>query len=146
MHIRNTLTKFTYLVLCFVFFGFSVFAQDFYKNIYKEVTVDGEKVFRWVKLNTITNYDTNGNIIHKKWTNRSSFTEYWLEYDYNNNITHEKWNNGSEYWQDYDVNGNLIHIKWADGAEVWHEYDLYGNQIHYFDSKGIEEWYEYDSN
>jgi YD repeat-containing protein len=94
-------------------------AQDLGEKIYKEVTVEGEQLYKWVEYYSITEYDSNGNEIHYK----DSY--------------------GYEKWYEYDSNGNEIHYKSSDGCEWWYEYDSKGNQIHYKTSKGYECWYEY---
>ena len=99
----------------------------------------------WIKdvLNSVREYDSNGNVIHNK---DSDGSEYWREYDSNGNMIHYKDSYGYEYWMEYDSNGNEIHYKNSDGYEEWKEYDSNGNEIHYKKSNGYEYWMEYDSN
>lgn len=58
--------KTAFLFFLFAFLYFPVSTQEFGKNIYKEVTVNGEKVFRWVRLDLIGKHDSKGNLIHYK--------------------------------------------------------------------------------
>lgn len=95
-------------------------AQNLGDRCYKEVTVDGETLYKWVDYTGFTEYDINGKEIHYKSSN------------------------GYEKWYEYDANGNEIHRKDSDGSEFWYEYDVRGNQIHRKDSDGFEYWYEYD--
>ena len=117
----------------------TVFAEEYVlgKKYYKNFPGTGNK---WVKLNSITEYDKNENEIHYK-----SFSGYeqWYEYDANGNLTHRKDSYGNEAWYEYDKNGNLIHMKNSYGDEAWYEYDKNGNLIHMKNSDGDEDWYEY---
>ena len=115
-------------------------AQELGEKIYKEVTVEGEQLYKWVEYYSITEYDSNGKEIHYK---DSDGDEEWYEYDSKGNQIHEKSSSGDEEWWEYDSDGNQIHCKNSDGYEWWYEYDSKGNQIHYKTSKGYEWWYEY---
>ena len=116
-------------------------AQNLGDRCYKEVTVDGEILYKWVDYTGFTEYDINGKKIHYK---SSNGYEKWYEYDANGNEIHRKDSDGSEKWYEYDSKGNLIHRKYSDGYEDWSEYDAKGNQIHYKNSTGSEYWFEYD--
>ena len=82
-------------------FAVSAFSQEIGDKVYKEVEVNGEKLFKWLKYSYLTEYDINGNMIHKKW---SDGDELWYEYDSNGNKIHEKWSDGDEWWYEYDSN------------------------------------------
>ena len=110
--------RFTFLAVFFIL-GALAFSAEVGEKTYKEVTVNGKTLSKWVEVLSISEYDNNGNLIHSKNSN------------------------GYEYWKEYDSNGNLIHSKDSDGYESWKEYDSNGNQIHYKDSSGEEYWHEY---
>jgi len=67
-------------------------------------------------------HDENGNVIHRR---DSTGRERW--YDSNGNVIHSKFSNGYEAWAEYDANGNLIHERNSYGSEYW--YDSNGNRI-----------------
>ena len=143
--------RFTFLAVFFIL-GALAFSAGLRERIYKdevgerlrkEVTVDGKTLSKWVEVLSISEYDSNGNEIHSKYSNGE---EYWYEYDRNGNKIHSKDSDGYEEWYEYDGNGNEIHSKTKYGNEYWYEYDSNGNQIHYKDSDGYEYWCEYDSN
>ena len=117
----------------------TVFAEEYIlgKKYYKNFPGTGNK---WVKLNSITEYDKNENEIHRK---ESDGFEAWTEYDENENKLHKKDSDGYEAWYEYDKNGNEIYSKNSYGYEAWYEYDKNGNLIHMKDSDGYEDWYEY---
>ena len=125
----------------FVYVFLFNFPLLFAEPIYKEIVKDGEKVYKWVKEISITEYDSNGNKIHSK---DSYGNQEWYEYDSKGNKIHYKGSDGYENWYEYDSNGNEIHSKDSYGYEEWYEYDSKGNKIHYKDSDGYEEWYEYE--
>lgn len=117
---------------------------------YREVTVNGERVNKWVVLAKMEKFDSNDTII---WFADMNTKEAWFENDSHGNRISEKRNNGQEIiWKrKYDANGKLIWFEKSgdDEKEVWNEYDTNGNLIHQKASseKGIEEvWSEYDSN
>ena len=120
----------------------TVFAEEYVlgKKYYKNFPGTGNK---WVKLNSITEYDKNGNKIY--WQDADGY-EAWYEYDKNGNEIHYKSFSGYEQWYEYDANGNLTHRKDSYGNEAWYEYDKNGNEIHMKNSDGYEDWYEYDKN
>ena len=117
---------------------------------YREVTVNGERVNKWVVLAKMERFDSNYKII---WFADMDGKEAWFENDSHGNRISEKRNNGQEIiWKrKYDAKGKLIWFEKSgdDEKEVWNEYDTNGNLIHQKASseKGIEEvWVEYDSN
>ncbi|MBR0125305.1 MAG: hypothetical protein IJM03_08170, partial [Treponema sp.] len=117
---------------------------------YRKVTVNGERVNKWVVLVKMARFDSNG---HPIWEVRPKGYEVWYENDSHGNRISEKRNNGQEFtWKrKYDTNGNCIWFKKAgdEEKEVWTEYDSNGNCIHkkISSEEGLEEiWYEYDSN
>jgi hypothetical protein len=59
-------------------------------KVYKEFTIDGQKIFKWVTLKEEKEYDQNGNLIRHKKQHIHSQTEVIFEYDSNNNLIHEK--------------------------------------------------------
>ena len=75
------------------------------KPFFKEFCVDGKVLGRWVKENSVTEYDERGNEIHRK---DSDGNESWCEYE-------------------YDDHGNQIHQKSSYGNESWHEYEYWEN-------------------
>ena len=135
---------------------------QFDKKLYKEVSIRGEKVFKWVMLASFAEYDTNGNEIHsqtssgyEEWyeydsygnkihTKNSLGDETWYEYDSADNLLYEKWSDGDECWYEYDSDGNMIHEEWSYGAERWCDYDSDGNMIHEKNTWEGDSWYEYD--
>ena len=102
-----------------------------------EINGDHNEWVEWIKdvLNSVREYDANGNEIHLK---DSNGYEEWREYDSNGNEIHYKDSDGYEYWREYDSNGNLIHFKNSNGYEEWREYDSNGNEIHFKNSDGYE--------
>ena len=54
-------------------------AQNLGDRCYKEVTVDGETLYKWVDYAGFTEYDINGKEIHGK---SSGGYECWFEYDF----------------------------------------------------------------
>ena len=131
--------RFTFLAVFFIL-GALAFSAEVGEKTYKEVTVNGKTLSKWVEVLSISEYDSNGNLIHFK---DSDGYEYWKEYDSNGNEIHYKTSNGKEEWYEYDSNGNPIHYKDNKGNEEWYEYDSNGNQIHYKDNDGEEYWHEY---
>ena len=74
------------------------FTQEVGKKVYKQVNVNGELLYKLVKVYSITEYDSNGNKIHFK---NSRDYENWCEYDSNGNKIHYKNNNSKEEWYEY---------------------------------------------
>ena len=97
------------------------------EKIFKEFVVKGEKISKWVTKTGETQYDSNGNEIHRK---NSDGYEEWCEYDSNGNLIHYKNSKGEEWWYEYDSNGNEIHKKNSYGEE-WceNEYNSEGKLI-----------------
>ena len=135
--------KKTIFIAIFVLNTFA-FTQTVGEKVYKEVTVNGEKNTKWLQVYSVSECDSNGNIIHEK---NNSGEEWWVDYDSKGNVIHEKSNlfDGYEVWREYDSKGNVIHEKsnLFGGYEVWHEYDNNGNII-YKKNNYEEFWYEYD--
>ena len=131
--------RFTFLAVFFIL-GTLAFSAEVGEKTYKEVTVNGKPLSKWVEVYSISEYDNNGNLIHFK---SSDFVECWKEYDSNGNLIHSKYSYSWEEWSEYDSNGNLIHYKDSNGDEKWYEYDSNGNKIHYKDNDGEEYWHEY---
>lgn len=139
---------------------------QFGENVYKQVTVDGKKVNKWLQLSCIQKFDENGNLIFQ---NDNGY-EKWFEYNSHNAPVFEKsddgeeksWNrkydsdgnliwferewSGYKCWRDFDENGNCIHQKDSDYNEKWFEYDSNNNLIHMKKDNGFEVWKEYDEN
>jgi YD repeat-containing protein len=65
----------------------------------------------------IYEYDSNGNLIHRKYTN--GYEEWW-EYDFNGKCVHYKDSTGFKQWWEYDTNGKFIYTKTSDGEEIWY--------------------------
>ncbi|MBR6296395.1 MAG: hypothetical protein IKR40_07970 [Treponema sp.] len=42
------------------------YSQELGEQVYKEVTVNGAKLYKWVVYNSLSEYDENGNLIHSK--------------------------------------------------------------------------------
>lgn|GEM_PF-1943048 len=126
---------------------FPIVAQSLGDKVYKEVTVDGKRVNKWVILDSFTDYDEKGKEIHGKNTFNSEF-EFSKEYDSNGNIIHEKifsdYELKFEQWYEYDSKGNLIHKKNSYGIETWYKYNSKGDKIYVKNFDGNETWYEYD--
>ena len=53
------------------------FAQNVGEKVYKEVTVNDEKVSKWLMIESLDAYDNKGNMIHRK---DSDSVEWWYEY------------------------------------------------------------------
>ena len=115
--------RFTFLAVFFIL-GALAFSAEVGEKTYKEVTVNGKTLSKWVEVLSISEYDNNGNLIHYK---NSNGYEYWKEYDSNGNLIHSKDSDGKEEWNEYDSNGNQIHYKDNDGEEYWHEYTYWKN-------------------
>ena len=115
--------RFTFLAVFFIL-GALAFSAEVGEKTYKEVTVNGKTLSKWVEVYSISEYDNNGNLIHFK---SSDFVEYWKEYDSNGKLIHSKDSDGDEKWYEYDSNGNQIHYKDNDGEEYWHEYTYWKN-------------------
>ena len=83
-------------------------AQHYGDEVYKTVIVNGEEVSKWLKVNSVREYDINGNLI----TNENLFEYENYEYDENNHLIREKWwdwdKNCFQYiYYEYDSKGNL---------------------------------------
>ena len=94
--------RFTFLAVFFIL-GALAFSAEVGEKTYKEVTVNGKTLSKWVEVLSISEYDNNENLIHFKDSD------------------------GYEYWKEYDSNGNLIHYKDSDGDEKWYEYTYWKN-------------------
>ena len=94
--------RFTFLAVFFILATLA-FSAEVGEKTYKEVTVNGKTLSKWVEVLSISEYDNNGNLIHFK-------DRY-----------------GKEEWNEYDSNGNLIHVKDSDGDERWGEYTYWKN-------------------
>ena len=115
--------RFTFLAVFFIL-GALAFSAEVGEKTYKEVTVNGKTLSKWVEVLSISEYDNNGNLIHYK---NSNGYEYWKEYDSNGNSIHFKNSNSYEKWYEYNSNGNLIHSKDSNGKEEWYEYTYWKN-------------------
>lgn len=121
------------------------YSQELGEQVYKEVTVNGAKLYKWVVYNSLSEYDENGNLIHSKVFDDG---EKWYEYDSKGNRIHRKTSSGIEDFYKYDTKGNRIYfkrnfIKINLEYESWSEFDSNGNEIHYNSSVGSDYWYEY---
>ena len=164
-YIFNILNAMKRIIICiclFIVFSTStVFAQQLGERVYKEVVVDGQQVGKWLEVYGVSEYDTNGRIIHKKSLDLGK-DERFYEYDTKGNLIHEKgqgtWDD--EYWYEYDAKGNLVREiynhnipdsyntslkKLGWDLKYEYEYDTNGKVIHKKSSKGNEYWYEYDA-
>ena len=94
--------RFTFLAVFFIL-GTLAFSAEVGEKTYKEVTVNGKTLSKWVEVLSISEYDNNGNLIHSK----DSY--------------------GREEWNEYDNNGNLIHSKCDSSYEEWYEYTYWKN-------------------
>ncbi|MBQ3824906.1 MAG: hypothetical protein II811_02085, partial [Spirochaetaceae bacterium] len=115
------------MIAVFALLSAFAFAQTVGEKVYKEVSVNGEMVSKWLEVVSMAEYDSKGNEIYFK--NSNGF-ERWSEYDSKGNKIHYKNSNGVEEWYEYDSKGNEIHFKNSDGDEWWYEYDSKGNEIH----------------
>ena len=122
------------MIAVFALLSVCDFAQTVGEKVYKEVSVNGEMVSKWLEVASITEYDNKGNEIHSK--NSDGFEE-WYEYDSSGNKIHYKDTYGVEKWYEYDSKGNEIHSKESNGDEYWYEYDSSGNKIHSKESNGF---------
>ena len=108
------------------------------------IMIDKRAVFRRLCCTCISEFDTDGKIIHAK---TGTGFEQWYEYGKNRKAIHWKTNNGSEAWYEYDDCGNEIFYKNAKGSERRTEYDESG-RIQYEKTAGTdgtpaETFYEY---
>ena len=94
--------RFTFLAVFFIL-GALAFSAEVGEKTYKEVTVNGKTLSKWVEVLSISEYDNNENLIHYKNSD------------------------GKEEWNEYDSNGNQIHYKDSSGEEYWHEYTYWKN-------------------
>ena len=94
--------RFIFSVVFFIL-GTLAFSAEVGEKTYKEVTVNGKTLSKWVEVLSISEYDNNENLIHFKDSD------------------------GYEYWKEYDSNGNQIHYKDSSGEEYWHEYTYWKN-------------------
>ncbi len=118
------------------------------KKIYKEVTIKGKKLFKWLYCTWSGKYNEKESLIQHKYfscTDNIDIVECWHEYDSKGNMFHTKCSDGDEYWSEYDTKGNLIHQETSSGTEYWYEYDSKGHLIKEKWSSGCEKLYEYDS-
>lgn len=129
------------VALCVAFSSYAAKQKTIGEKAYIEVTVDGERLERWVSPVELCEYDKGGNVVHKK----TPEMEEWWEYDANGKITRYKNDNGNEKIYKYDSRGNEIYFKDTDGSELFHEYDGKGNRIRTKHSDGTVELYTYDS-
>lgn len=68
------------VALLLLFCVFSVVqAQEFDKKVRKEVTINGKKISKRMKYDTLKEYNPDGKLIHSKY---SSGSEFWYEYEY----------------------------------------------------------------
>ena len=114
------------------------------EKVYKEVSVNGETISKWLTVSEISEYDNKGNKIHYK---TSYGTEDWFEYEYDshsNKIQYKETTGYKEQWE-YDIKGNNIHYKASTGYEKWMKYDSKGNMIYSKNSNNDEWWNEYDT-
>ena len=130
--------KIAFFILTLATLTALISAQEIGEKFLKEVTVNGDTVNTWVKLESFTEYDIRGNTIYSyssMWD-----IERWYIYDANGNMIHARDSNNFETWYEYNPDGKDIYSKNTNGFETWSEYDTYGNHIHYKDSAGIENW------
>ncbi len=140
-----------------------LFAQEkIGDKVYKEVTVGGKKLGKWVVLvekknfdpkyiitetagsKTINEYDDKGRNIHAQY--------YLMDSEYNSetNDYEDVLSLSGEIWLEYDAKGNKVYEKeWESNDEEFietrYEYDSKGNMIYEENSLGIEFWYDYDA-
>ena len=130
------------------------------EKVYKEVSVNGKTISKWLIVSDITEYDIKGaEILYHESSNCLKMEEVSIEnfleeicegyddknYDNKGNLIYVKSSVGDEIWYEYDNKGNKIHFKTSTGYEGWWKYDSKGNIIYYKNSLGNEEWYEYDN-
>ena len=116
------------VALLMLFCVFSVVqAQKLGRTVRKEITINGEKISKRMKYDTLKEYNPDGKLIH---SNSLKYGEEWHEYDLNGNKIHSKYSNGSEIWYEYDSKGNKIYTKYLPEnkhrniQEKWFEYVL----------------------
>ena len=90
------------VALLLLFCVFSVVqTQKFGRTVRKEITINGEKISKRMKYDTLKEYNPDRKLIH------SNSLKY------------------GEEWHEYDANGNIIHSKYSSGSEIWYEYEYY---------------------
>lgn len=111
----------------------------------KDMTINDKKNSKG-KIKRITDYDSNGFIIHEK---KSTGDEVWYENDSHGKVVRAKDFEGKvrKYKRDYNAEGLEVHYKCISDDyefEVWNDY-LDGNCVHTSDSDGEETWTEFNS-
>ena len=101
------------MIAVFALLSAFAFAQTVGEKVYKEVSVNGEMVSKWLEVVSMAEYDSKGNEIYFK--NSNGF-ERWSEYDSKGNKIHYKNSNGVEEWYEYDSKGNKVNL-WATGNQ-----------------------------
>ena len=118
------------------------YPQDGSKEFNKTFLINGRTVIVKVKLNSITEYDENGNRIHVK--DFRVPMEFWMKYDKNGNEIYLKKSNGYESWHKYDLKGRMISFKDTLGVKIQRKYNASGSILHY-KSPLDEHWTEFNS-
>lgn len=109
------------------------------ERVYKEIVIDGEKVNRWMEVDTITEYDSEGREVRRQLEFNGSITTW----ERNGNMTIEKsvqtsqdYSSKDESYIDENI-GRVIYWEheysgtYGSGkTETWYEYDSRGNEIH----------------
>ena len=121
------------LLFLLVLVAVSSFGQELGQKVYREVTINGEVVKKWVKVIGIEDYDERGKALYEK--DIDGFTQY--EYDDKGNEIHWIWQTGKdryEYWYEYDDQNRKIHQSETKPKKnsfkgTWYEYDDKGNLI-----------------
>ena len=107
---------------------------------------DSEFVLR-IKVKSITEYDSNGKILHTK-TLKNSYSdeieEEWYKYDEKGNEIWHGTSWGQEWWNDYNSLNWNTHGKNSDGLEWDNTFDSKGKLIRTKYTDGTEEKYFYD--
>ena len=134
----------------------------FAEKVYKEIVIDGEKVNKWMEVDSITEYDQQEREVHKKEKLCESYTEYkdnyvyiTSKYDFDDGEIHENFET-----RELNKRGDIIYQKSEKlpghkvELEVWNEYNARNLHIHrmfvYYQKNGKkdswETWFKYDEN
>lgn len=154
------LKKLSILFAVLQIFTALAFSQE---KVYKQFSINGETVNRWVTLSSFEEYDENENLIHIKHYDYKA--ESWYEYNSDGKVIHTKKNGDYQSWYKYDSQGRAVSFKDTYGTvrtdkytskgriayyknkykDAVIEYNLDGKIIHANDKKNkYEEWYYYD--
>ncbi len=142
-------------------------AEELGERIYKEITLNGEKYYKWLTYSQYTEFDEKGiKVLEKDKDHISCIHEYnsqgflihskfyifedWYEYDLFGNCIKQHsidYYPSKETWKDFDINGNCIHeIEIIDNIknEIWSDYNSKGKVIHKNINNKEHHFWDYD--